>query len=148
MSGQAATGESNTREITVEASMDQIHTVTDFVNRKLTEHGCTERARIQLDVAIDEIFGNIARYAYGSETGSATVRVWVEEGSGIIHITFIDQGQPFNPLEKEMPDTTGLKPKERPIGGLGLFMIKRTMDRLTYDYQDGNNILTIEKKIR
>lgn len=148
MPEQAAAGESDMREMTVEATMDNIETVTNFVNQQLTEHGCLERAMVQLDVAIDEVFGNIVRHAYGAETGAATVQVWIEEEPGIIHITFIDQGQPFNPLEKEMPDITRLKAKERPIGGLGLFMLKRTMDNMTYDYQDGKNVLTIEKKIR
>ena len=148
MPEQAAADESGMREMTVEATMENIETVTDFVNQQLTEHGCTEKAMVQLDVAIDEVFGNIVRHAYGAETGTATVRVWMEEVSGIIHITFMDQGQPFNPLEKEMPDTTRLKARERPIGGLGLFMLKRTMDNMTYDYQDGKNILTIEKRIR
>ncbi len=69
MSEMAAKGESGILKITVEASMDQIQTVTDFVNRQLEAYGCPERTRIQLDVAIDEIFGNIVRYAYGSEAG-------------------------------------------------------------------------------
>ena len=127
MSEMAAKGESGVLEITVEASMDQIQTVTDFVNRQLEAYGCPERTRIQLDVAIDEIFGSIVRYAYGSETGSASVRLWMEEETGILHISFIDRGTPFNPLEKEIPDTTGLKARERPIGGLGLLMAVRLM---------------------
>ena len=135
------------REITVDAAVDQIPVVTAFVNAQLAELGCSERVRIQVDVAIDELFGNIARYAYDPDTGPATVRVDVEEDPLCVIISFIDQGIPFNPLAKEMPDTTGMKARERPIGGLGLFMVKQTMDDVAYAYEDGKNILTIRKKI-
>ena len=148
MAEQAAPGKPGTQEITVRADMDQLKTVTDFVNRQLTEYGCSNRAKIQLDVVIDEVFCNIARYAYGPEGGTVTVRVMLQEQPGIIAVTFLDRGRPFNPLEKEMPDTTRLKAKERPIGGLGLFMVKRFMDSIAYDYQDGQNVLTMQKKIR
>ena len=135
------------REITVDAAVDQITVVTAFVNEQLAELGCSERVRIQVDMAIDELFGNIARYAYDPDTGPATVRVDVEEDPLCVIISFIDQGTPFNPLAKEMPDTTGMKARERPIGGLGLFMVKKTMDDVAYAYEDGKNILTIRKKI-
>jgi len=120
MSGDEKSAGANWREITVDASVDEITTVTDFVNAYLSETGCSEQARIQLDVAVDELFGNIARYAYGAGPGAATVRVGAEEDSLCVTITFIDGGEPFNPLAKEMPDTTGLPARQRPIGGLGL----------------------------
>ena len=135
------------REITVDASVDQIKPVTDFVNQQLEELGCSTRTRIQIDVAIDEIFSNIARYSYSEMEGTATVRVDVEEDPLSIIITFIDQGYPYNPLSKEMPNTIGLPAKKRPIGGLGLFMVKKTMDAVSYSYENGQNILTIRKKI-
>ena len=140
-------GEKGMREITVDTDMEQIAPVTDFLNAQLKEIGCSERVRIQLDVAADEMFGNIVRYAYGTESGPVTVQVEVEENPLRVVLTFIDQGIPFNPLTREMPDTTGLKAKERPIGGLGLFMVKKTMDDLSYEYRDGKNILTIRKNI-
>ena len=135
------------REITVDASVDQIKPVTDFVNQQLEELGCSTRTRIQIDVAIDEIFSNIARYSYSETKGTATVRVDVEEDPLSIIITFIDQGYPYNPLSKEMPNTIGLPAKKRPIGGLGLFMVKKTMDAISYTYEKGQNILKIRKKI-
>ena len=135
------------REITVDASVDQIKPVTDFVNQQLEELGCSTRTRIQIDVAIDEIFSNIARYSYSETKGTATVRVDVEEDPLSIIITFIDQGYPYNPLSKEMPNTIGLPAKKRPIGGLGLFMVKKTMDAVSYTYEKGQNILKIRKKI-
>ena len=135
------------QEITVEATLEQIRPVTEFVNAKLEQLGCSDRIRIQVDVAIDEIFGNIARYAYNPEIGPATVRVDVEEDPLCVIITFIDQGVPYDPLSHEFKDTTHLSAKERPIGGLGLFMVKKTMDGIDYSYQNGRNILTIRKKI-
>ncbi len=134
------------REITVNASVDEIKSVTDFVNSQLAELGCTERIRIQVDIAIDEIFGNIVRYAYNPEHGSATVRVDVEEDPLSVIVAFIDKGIPFDPLRSKEPDVT-LQAKERPIGGLGLFIVKKTMDGISYDYKDGQNILTIRKRI-
>ena len=135
------------REITVDASVDQIKPVTDFVNQQLEELGCSSRIRIQIDVAIDEIFSNIARYAYSETEGTATVRVDVEEDPLSIIITFSDHGEPYDPLSKEMPNTIGLPAKKRPIGGLGLFMVKKTMDAISYTYEKGQNILKIRKKI-
>ena len=135
------------REITVDADVEQIKPVTDFVNLQLEELSCSPRIRIQIDVAIDEIFSNIARYAYNKMNGTATVRVDVEEDPLCVVITFSDHGEPYDPLSIEMPDTTGLPAKKRPIGGLGLFMVKKTMDAIDYTYEDGKNILTIRKKI-
>ena len=135
------------RELTVDASLDQIGRVTDFVNEQLSELGCSQRIRIQVDVAIDELFGNIARYAYDPEVGPATVRVDVEDDPLSVIITFIDHGVPYDPLSAEFVDTTHLPAKERPIDGLGLFMVKKTMDDISYSYQEGQNILTIRKRI-
>ena len=135
------------REITVEASLARIGAVTDFVNEQLAELGCPDGIRIQIDVAIDELFGNIARYAYGADTGEATVRMDVEDEPRSVVITFIDRGAPFDPLAWEMPDTTHLPARQRPIGGLGLFMVKKTMDGVAYDYRNGQNMLTIRKKL-
>ena len=135
------------KELTVEATLEQIKPVTDFINAQLAELGCSQRIRIQVDVAVDEIFGNIARYAYNPETGRATVCVDVEENPLSVIISFIDRGIPYDPLSTEFIDTTHLSAKERPVGGLGLFMVKNTMDDISYRYQDGQNILTIRKKI-
>ena len=135
------------REMTVEATLEHIKPITDFVNEQLADLGCSQRVRIQVDIAIDELFGNIARYAYDPETGSATVRVDVEDDPLSVIITFIDHGVPYDPLATEFVDTTHLPAKERPIGGLGLFMVKNTMDDISYSYEGGQNILTIRKKI-
>lgn len=131
------------KELTTEATVENIGRVTDFVNEQLEAVDCPIRAQMQVDIAIDELFGNIANYAYHPEVGPATVRVEVTEEPAVI-ITFIDHGVPYNPLIKSDPDTT-LSAEEREIGGLGIFMVKKSMDEITYKYQDGQNILTIKK---
>jgi anti-sigma regulatory factor (Ser/Thr protein kinase) len=104
------------------------------------------KAQFQIDVAIDELFTNIATYAYGDSTGNVTVRLDTQEDPRAVLITFIDNGVPYNPLEQEEPDIT-LAAEDRPIGGLGIFVVKKTMDDMSYDYKDGQNILRIKKKI-
>lgn len=101
---------------------------------------------MQIDIAIDELFGNIAQYAYNPETGPATVRVEVSDAPISVTITFMDHGVPYDPLQKEDPDIT-LSAEERGSGGLGIFMVKKTMDEITYEYKDGQNILRIRKDI-
>lgn len=135
------------KELTVEATLKQIRLVTEFISAQLHELDCPLRTQIKINVAVDEIFSNIVHYAYATGSGSATVRVAVEESPRRIAITFVDRGVPYNPLAEERPDTTHLPKMERPIGGLGLFMVKKTMDDVTYDYRDGQNILTIRKNI-
>lgn len=134
------------KELTIAATVENIETVTDFVNEQLESLDCPPKAQMQIDIAIDELFGNIAHYAYNPEIGSATVRVEVTEDPLAVVITFIDNGVPYDPLAKEDPDVT-LSAEERGIGGLGIYMVKKTMDEITYEYKDGQNILSIKKKI-
>jgi len=101
---------------------------------------------MQLDIAMDELFSNIAHYAYPNGEGDATVLAEFDEAQRIFSLTFIDSGVPYNPTEKEDPDIT-LSAEERSIGGLGIMMVRKTMDEMTYDYRDGKNYLTICKKI-
>ena len=136
----------NTSEMTVEATVANIPAVTDFVNAELEKIDCPMKAQMQIDVAIDELFGNIAQYAYNPETGPATVRVEVDEATPAVVITFIDNGKPYDPLAADDPDTT-LSAEERQIGGLGVFLVKKTMDDVSYEYSEGKNILKIKKNI-
>ena len=134
------------KEITIAATVENIDVVTDFVNEQLESCDCPIKAQMQIDIAIDELFSNIAHYAYNPETGDATVRVEVVEDPMAVVITFIDKGIPYDPLKKADPNTA-LSAEEREIGGLGIFMVKKTMDEISYAYKDGQNILTIKKKI-
>ena len=101
---------------------------------------------MQIDIAIDELFGNIAHYAYTPDVGDATVRVEVTGEPLAVIITFIDGGVPYDPLKAADPDIT-LSAEERQIGGLGIYMVKKSMDEITYEYKDGKNILSIKKKL-
>lgn len=134
------------KELTIAAKVENIEVVTDFVNQQLEALDCSMKAQMQIDIAIDELFGNIAHYAYNPEIGQATVRVEVIENPLAVTITFIDNGTPYDPLAKADPDTT-LSAEERDIGGLGIYMVKKSMDEIAYEYKDGQNILTIKKKI-
>ncbi|MBQ6383991.1 MAG: ATP-binding protein [Clostridia bacterium] len=132
------------KEITVPAAPDSVETVTAFVNEQLDAIRCPLPVRTQVDIAVDEVFSNIVRYAYGPEKGTATVRADVTDEPLSMTITFIDRGKPYNPLTTAAPDTT-LPARQRRIGGLGVFILKNTMDDIAYEYRDGMNILTIRK---
>ena len=131
-------------ELTLEATIANIDVVTDFINEKLDEMDCPMKAQLQIDVAIDELFGNIAHYAYEPEVGIATICIEKLDAPSGVTITFIDGGKPYNPLQKEDPDVT-LSVDERKVGGLGIYMVKKTMDGMEYEYRDQKNILKITK---
>ena len=135
------------KELKLAATVENIETVTNFVNEQLEALDCPMKAQMQIDIAIDELFGNIAHYAYNPEIGKATVRVEVIEDPLAVVITFIDNGVPYDPLAKADPDTT-LSAEEREIGGLGIYMVKKSMDEITYEYKDGQNILAIKKNLQ
>ena len=134
------------KEITIEATLENIAAVTEFVDEQLESIDCPLKAQMQIDIAIDELFSNIARYAYDPEVGPATVSVDVIEDPMAVEVTFVDNGIPYDPLAKEDPDIT-LSAEERGIGGLGIFMVKKSMDEITYEYKDGKNILKIKKNL-
>ena len=134
------------KELTIEATVENIAKVTAFVDEQLEAFDCPMKAQMQIDIAIDELFGNIAHYAYNPETGPATVCVEVTENPMSVIITFIDHGIPYDPLAKADPDVTK-SAEDREIGGLGIFMVKKSMDEISYKYKDGQNILRIQKKL-
>ena len=134
------------KELTIEAAVENIETVTEFITQELERLNCPPKAETQIFVAIDELFGNIARYAYSPEIGKATVRVEVENDPLSVIITFIDNGVPFNPLEHDDPDIDA-PADDRKIGGLGIFMVKKTMNMVEYEYSQGQNILKIKKNL-
>lgn len=134
------------KELTVDAKLENIAVVTDFVDEQLEEFGRPVKAQMQIDIAIDELFGNIVHYAYHPDIGPATVRVEVVEEPLSVVITFIDQGVPYDPLAKADPDVT-LSAEDREIGGLGIYIVKKNMNEITYEYKDGQNILKIRKEL-
>ena len=134
------------KEINVKAETGNIPQVIAFIEEQLESVACPLRAQMQIDVAVDEMFSNIARYAYAPKTGNATVRFSYDEADKAVSITFIDNGVPFNPLERSAPDTH-VPLERRSIGGLGIHLVRKTMDGMEYEYKDGKNILTIRKLI-
>lgn len=134
------------KELTVQAAIENTDIVIGFVNRQLAEMNCSARLRAQIDVAVDDIFANIANYAYRERIGSATVRVEAAQDPPGVVVTFIDRGVPYDPLSAAEPDVT-LPPGKRPVGGLGIFMVKKTMDAMTYAFRDGCNTLTLRKNL-
>lgn len=136
---------SGKHEITVAAEIGNLDRVTDFVNDRLKRSGCPDHTRRQLDIVIDELFGNIAYYAYPQETGEVTVGVEViGEKAMTAVITFTDQGIPYDPLEREDPDTS-LSAEERNIGGLGIYIVKSSVDDISYQYAEGKNVLRVTR---
>lgn len=131
-------------EIVLPARLDSWEQVYDFLNENLDRMNCSEKVRTQVLVAAEEIYVNIARYAYKEEDGIVSVKMTRSEKSGQITITFTDNGIRYDPLQRENPDIT-LNAEERQIGGLGIYMVKQMMDEVSYRYEDGKNILTIRK---
>ena len=134
------------KELTMGAELGNIPKVIDFVDRELDELGCSEKSKMQINIAIDELYSNIANYAYVEGNGEVTVVIGNDSKPCTVRISFQDEGKPFNPLESREPDTT-LSARERKIGGLGIFMVKKNMDDVRYEYKDGKNILTIRKTL-
>ena len=134
------------KEITVDATIDNVQTITDFVDERLEEMNCPVKAQMQIDIVIDELCSNVARYAYSDRTGKVTVSVDTVDKPMKVWLTFTDEGVPYNPLAKEDPDIT-LSAKERKLGGLGIYMVKKMMDEFRYEYKDGKNIVTVCKVI-
>ena len=134
------------KELNIEATPENIDSVIAFVDEQLEEYGCGMKEQMAIDVAVDELFANIAHYAYNPETGYATVRIDVIKEPLSVEITFIDNGISYDPLAKIDPDTS-LSVEDRPIGGMGIFIVKKSMDLVNYEYKDGKNVLTIKKTI-
>lgn len=133
-------------ELVIKADRNNLEEVQAFIDQKLKEVNCSMKVQTTIDIAIEEIFVNIASYAYENNEGDATIQVVMNEDPLSIEITFIDSGVEYDPLAKPDPNTS-LKLMERQKGGLGIFMVKKSMDDMTYEYKDGKNVLTIVKNL-
>ena len=131
-------------ELTVKADVKELNNVLAFIEGILESVNCPMKVQMQIDVAVEEIFVNIASYAYPDKDGDA--KITVETCSDSVKITFEDRGIRYDPLQNDDPDVT-LPTSERPIGGLGVYMVKKTMDSVSYEYADGSNRLTITKSL-
>ena len=133
-------------ELEIAAEIEKLPEVLALLEQHLEEVDCPPKAQMQIAIAVEEIFVNIAHYAYAPKTGMASVRLELSSEPASAVITFLDRGVPFDPLAKPDPDVT-LSAEDREIGGLGIFMTKKTMDDVRYEYRDGQNILKLEKKL-
>lgn len=146
------------------AVVDNLAAVLKEVDTQLNAEGCPLKTRMQIDIAVEELFVNIANYAYKPDTGDADILIEImdtcpipeENREGMsgkdlegkwVRVTLSDSGTPFDPLQKEDPDVT-LSAQERRIGGLGIFMVKKSMDHMYYEYKDGKNHISICKKLK
>ena len=131
---------------TFPAKVEALSDVLGFVDRTLESYECPMKIQTAICVAIEEVFVNVAHYAYGDGEGNMTLGLGFDEESRVVTFRMADKGVPFDPLKKPDPDIT-LSAEEREIGGLGIFITKKTMDTVTYAYENGENILTMMKKI-
>lgn len=131
---------------TFPAKIEMLGEVISFVEEKLEIHECAMKTQTAICVAVEEIFVNIANYAYGDGVGDVTISIGFDEESRMATFRISDKGVPFNPLNKPDPDTT-LSVEEREIGGLGIYITKKTMDEVNYTFENEENILTMIKKI-
>ena len=134
------------KEVTVKADRKNLLAVQAFIDKELEAADYPIATQITIDVAVEELFVNVADYAYGKKTGNVTVQVTLQEEPLAAEITFIDSGKQYDPLAKPDPDVT-VAAKDRKKGGLGIFMVKNSMDDMKYEYKDGKNILTIKKNL-
>lgn len=130
------------KKVELQATLDNTTELLSILERELEEAGCSMKEQMKISVAVEEIFVNIAHYAYGDSVGNAEIDIDIDNDKKSIVILFKDCGTPYNPLEHEDPDTS-LSADEREIGGLGIFIVKKSMDEVSYQYKDGKNILTI-----
>ncbi|MBQ7516465.1 MAG: ATP-binding protein [Schwartzia sp.] len=134
-------------ELRVEAAVENLSAVTAFVTAPLAVLHCTQKERFQIELVTEEIFVNIASYAYPASSGSVVIERRTMTDPPALCLTFRDSGIPYDPLQQEPPDLT-LELKDRPIGGLGVFLVREIVDEMRYEYRDGQNVLTLTKIIR
>jgi len=128
----------------LEAKLENLKKVMAFADEKLEALDCPLKKQMQLAVALEELFVNIAHYAYKGKDGNVEIQIETEENPSAVKITLIDTGNPFNPLKREVPDIS-LPAEQRQIGGLGIYLARKNTDGMEYRYEDGKNILTVRK---
>lgn len=132
--------------IKVPAKKEYLEQVQSFVKEQLDGYDCPISVELSIEIAIEEIFVNIASYAYAPNDGDAEIKCEISENPLSVTIHFLDNGEPFDPLQKEDADLSKEALLTR-IGGLGIYMVKQSMDKVSYEYKDGMNVLTINKSL-
>lgn len=131
-------------DMAVAAKVEALSQVIQYINENLNHFGCREELINQIDLAVEEIFVNIAHYAYSGGEGDALISIELQGNPPQAIIRFSDSGKPYNPTAREAPDLL-LPLQERPIGGLGIFLARKYMDSMEYEYKNGRNMLTLCK---
>ena len=132
------------KNLTVNASEDNLPGILEFIDAQLETVGASPKTQFQIDLAVEELYVNIVHYAYAPDAGNVTIQFDLSGEPPLVEIQFIDEGNPYNPLANPEPDIT-LTAEDRNIGGLGVMMVKKTMDALAYRFENNKNILTIKK---
>ena len=132
--------------ITVDSIIDNLPVITEFVGSFVDRYSDNERAKTQIRVATDELFSNLAKFSYAPEIGKATVKIELFKDPLSVSITFIDNGKPFDPLSFALPETSDNLEEIR-TKGLGILIVRKSMDEVRYEYKDGKNMLTVRKNL-
>lgn len=130
----------------IRAINENLDTVQGFVGKVLDLAGCSDKVHLQIDVAVEELFTNICNYAYPKGEGEAEITADVKGKPPVVEITLKDTGRPYDPLKKDDPNLDA-DIDERQIGGLGIYMVKNSMDDMRYEYSDGKNVNVIVKRL-
>ena len=134
------------RELILDAADANLPALQAFVEETLELVSCPMKILMQISVAVEEIFINIAHYAYAPKTGKAEIVLQIEGNPPEMSLTFRDKGIPYDPVAKKDPDLS-VPAAEREVGGLGIFMAKQFVDELQYEYREGQNVLTMKKRL-
>ena len=145
--GSSQEEDSMANTITVPAKVESLDQVNAFVEERLESVGTDMGRQMEIMLAVEEIFVNIAKYAYRGTEGEATIIFSFDEETKMAQLEFHDKGIPYDPTSRKAPDIT-LEPNKRPIGGLGIHIVRQTMDEVKYNFLGGENILTIRKNVR
>ncbi len=134
-------------ELVIKAVIDNLDDVNFFIHKSIEQFDISKRTLMQLDLVVEEIFVNIASYAYSPNTGLVKILLETEVEPLSISLTFIDSGVPYNPLEKSDPDVN-LSADDRQIGGLGIFLTKKLVNNMSYQFVGGQNVLQLTKSLQ
>ncbi len=134
------------KKLVIPAEPKYLDQILNFLDEQLEQVNCKPSIRTTIFIAVEEIFVNIYSYAYPPKEGDVQVYTEISGNPAVIQIDLVDQGPPYDPLQRADPDIT-LSAEERPIGGLGIFMVKKSMDQVRYRYENESNILSLYKTV-
>ncbi len=144
--GNVRKGDLIDKQLELEAKLENVGRVVEFAEEEMKKVGCPMKTMMMVETALDEVFSNISMYAYPRTTGNARIRLFLDKEKKYLTVLFEDEGIPYDPTKKTDPDIS-LNAEERPIGGLGIFIVKKVMDSVSYERKGGKNYLTLRKQL-